>query len=272
MKLATVIHNGETSAAIAIDGNFWSLMWPDVGAMLADNALSKDLKPAQRLGAMDSVAHAPLIPKPGKIICTGINYLPHINELGVTPPTHPTLFSKYHTALTGPRDDLSLFDKSAAIDWEAELVVVIGNRISSATGKEAENAIAGFCIGNDVSARDLQLRTDQWLAGKTLDGSTPLGPWLVTGDEVGIRPDLEISCKVNDRIVQQARTSELLFDAVDLIVDISAFCTLEPGDLIFTGTPGGIGAARDPQWFLKPGDILTTEIESLGICVNRCVA
>lgn len=270
MKLATVRYDGGTTAALVEGDMLRRLPWPDIGAMLSDGVDGASLRAGEAIASVASADYAPLITRPPKIICAGINYQSHMRELGMSPPAHPTLFSKYHTALTGARDDLSPFGLSGAIDWEAELVVVIGKAVSRATPAEAEAAIAGFCVGNDISARDLQLRTDQWLAGKTLDASTPLGPWLVTVDETGPRPDLAITCHINDVEVQNARTGDLRHDAVDLIVDISAFCRLEPGDIIFTGTPGGIGAARTPKWFLKPGDIVRTEVAGLGFCLNRC--
>lgn len=269
MKLATLRIGGGTTAAWQDGDSYRALPWRDVGALLAAGGLVNLPVGGAVIATVEDADHAPLIPRPAKIFCVGMNYCTHIAELGVPPPKCPTLFSKFHTALAGSADAIAPFAMSRAIDWEAELVVVIGKTVARATAAEAEAAIAGYAVGNDISARDLQLRTDQWLAGKTLDATTPLGPCLVTVDEVGVRPDLAIRCMVNETVVQEARTGDLLFAPVDLIVDISSFCTLEPGDVIFTGTPGGIGAARKPQWFLKPGDLLHTEIEGIGRCVNR---
>ncbi|ARR52589.1 2-hydroxyhepta-2,4-diene-1,7-dioate isomerase [Rhizorhabdus wittichii DC-6] len=272
MKLATLRIDGCTTAAW-LDGDLYrSLPWADIGALLADDGLAALPQGGDPVATIEDADHAPLILRPAKIFCVGMNYRTHVAELGMTPPMHPTLFSKFHTALVGATDPIAPFAISQAIDWEAELVVVIGRPVSRATADEARAAITGYTMGNDVSARDLQLRTDQWLAGKTVDATTPLGPRLITADEFDTTPDLSIRCLVNDIVVQEARTGDLLFDPVDLIMDISSFCRLEPGDLIFTGTPGGIGAARQPRWFLKPGDLLTTEIETIGRCANRLTA
>lgn len=269
MKIATLRTGDGTTAAMLLDDRFHALDWPDAGALLASGMASTELRPGPVLCQSSEASYAPLILRPPKIFCVGVNYLAHLDELGMGRPAHPTLFSKFHTALAGANDTLAPCRISSAIDWEAELVVVVGRHVSGATRDEAAAAVAGFCVGNDISARDLQVRTTQWLAGKTLDASTPLGPWLVTVDETGVSPDLAISCSVNGVVMQEARTNDVLFDPVDLIVDISNFCMLEPGDIIFTGTPGGVGAARNPRLFLKPGDVVTTEIDGLGRCTNR---
>ncbi len=268
MKYATLRVKGGTEAAVQIDGSFHSIGLNDLGAFLASGETATA---QERLCSVDDADYAPVIPRPRKIFCVGINYLPHIKEVGMAIPEAPTLFSKHDNALIGANDDLDVFHISKAIDWEAELVVVVGKRVFRADVEAAENAIFGFCVGNDVSARDLQTRTQQWDAGKTIDKSAPVGPWLVSKEAVGVRPDLNIRCLVNDEMVQQDQTGELKFDPVELVRDISQFATLESGDLIFTGTPGGVGGLRNPPWFLKPGDVLTTEIDELGACRNRCV-
>lgn len=269
MKVATLRTGDGTTAAMLLGDEFHALDWPDVGALVASGVALTELRPGPLFCRSGEADYAPLIPRPAKIFCVGVNYRAHLDELGMKRPAHPTLFSKFHTALAGANDTLAPCRISSAIDWEAELVIVVGRHVSKATRDEAAAAIAGFCVGNDISARDLQLRTTQWLAGKTLDASTPLGPCLVTVDETGTSPDLAISCSVNGVVMQEARTNDVLFDPADLIVDISSFCMLEPGDMIFTGTPGGIGAARNPPLFLKPGDVVTTEIDGLGRCANR---
>lgn len=216
---------------------------------------------------------APVVPWPSKVVCVGLNYLRHIQEGGGEVPTHPTLFAKFADALTGPHDDIVLPAASPAVDWEAELVVVVGRPVRRASEAEAAEAIAGFTVGNDVSMRDWQRRTTQWLQGKTWEASSPVGPALVTVDEVGsVRPDLAISCTVGDETMQDARTSDLLFDPVDVIAYASTVVTLRPGDLVFTGTPDGVGGARNPPVFLQHGQVVTTRVDGLGQLVNRFVA
>lgn len=271
MRFATLFHGGGTTAACLQDGQFLRLPFEDVGALLRAAISLRDVSRLKGEAIPAAARLAPLVTRPGKIVCVGLNYRTHILEIGKPLPEHPTLFAKFANALIGANEPICLPRASTRMDWEAELVTVIGARASRLSPAEAEHAIAGFTIGNDVSARDLQLRTDQWLAGKTVDRTAPLGPHLVTTDELGVRPRLRISCRVNDELMQEANTEDLLFDPVALVSDISRFCTLEPGDLIFTGTPGGIGAARKPQRFLMEGDSVFTEIEALGACSNVCV-
>jgi len=207
---------------------------------------------------------------PWKICCGGHNYAAHIAETGREAPAHPTLFAKFPIALIGAADPVELPAESQAVDWEAELAVVIGRPVRRASEEEARSAIAGYTIVNDVSMRDWQLRTPQWLAGKTFERSSPLGPELVTLDELPEPDDLMIRCSVDGEVMQESRTSDLLFDPVTLIRFISTICTLVPGDVIATGTPSGIGNARDPKVFLRPGQTMVTEVEGIGRLVNTC--
>jgi acylpyruvate hydrolase len=201
-----------------------------------------------------------------------LNYRSHILEMGRELPAHPTLFTKFADTLLGARDDLILPVVSDEVDWEAELGLVIGAPVRWASTEEAATAIAGYTVVNDVSMRDWQWRSTQWLAGKAFDATTPVGPWLVTPDEVDHAADLALRCEVDGQVMQSSRTSDLLFTPADLVAYISQFTTLHPGDLIATGTPGGVGAARNPKIFLQPGQVLRTVIEGVGECVNRCVA
>jgi acylpyruvate hydrolase len=185
-------------------------------------------------------------------------------------PSYPALFAKFASGLIGAYDDLVLPSVSHAVDWEAELGVVIGRRTRRATPEQARHAIAGFTVVNDISMRDWQNRTTQYLQGKAFDASTPVGPVLVTGDEIGDGADLEVRCEVDGVVMQRGRTSEMIFGPAAVVSYISQFATLGPGDLISTGTPAGVGAGRDPQVFLAPGQVLTTSIEGIGSCVNRC--
>ena len=229
---------------------------------------------ARATGATHAVAEAtlaPVVPRPEKIICIGHNYLRHIQEMGNKTPTHPTLFAKYTRALIGPRDDIVLPSASATVDWEVELAIVIGKETRHVSKEQALDAIAGWTILNDVSARDWQRRTGQFLQGKTFERTTPLGPALVTRDEAGDGSDLALRCEVDGHVMQDSRTSDLLFKPAELIAYISTIITLDPGDIIATGTPSGVGAGRDPQVFLQPGQTVRSVVEGLGELVNTCV-
>jgi acylpyruvate hydrolase len=217
---------------------------------------------------------APVVPRPAKIICLGMNYRSHIEEMGREAPSHPTLFGKYARSLIGARDDVVLPPESEQVDWEVELAFVIGRTVRRAFGQEARAAIAGFTVLNDVSMRDWQFRTMQFLQGKTWDRSTPVGPVLVTPDELsgGTAPDLALTCEVDGQIVQEGRTSDLLFGPEELVEYISTIVTLEPGDLVATGTPGGVGFGRSPQVFLKAGHLMRAAIEGIGELMNRCTS
>ena len=187
-------------------------------------------------------------------------------------PSYPTLFAKFASSLIGAEDDLVLPSVSDAVDWEVELGVVIGRHTRRVGIDEAQEAIAGFTVVNDVSMRDWQKRTTQFLQGKTFDASTPVGPVLVTQNEVGDASDLAVRCEVDGVVMQDGRTSDLLFGSAAIVSYISQFCTLVPGDLVSTGTPAGVGAGRKPPVFLAPGQVMTTTVEGIGSCVNRCVA
>ena len=276
MRLATVRTPDGTRAARVEDGDAFLLPFEDVGRLLASGADWADRAVGGTGGGpVGGLDLAPLVPAPSKIICVGLNYLRHLLETGrgAEVPTHPTLFAKFADALTGPFDDIVLPASSAGVDWEAELVVVVGSPIRGGDRAAAAAAIAGFTVGNDVSMRDWQRRTTQWLQGKTWEASSPVGPFLVTLDEVGgPAPDLAISCLVDGETMQDARTSDLLFDPVDVVAYASTVVTLRPGDLIFTGTPDGVGGARQPPVFIQDGQVVTTRIEGVGEMVNRFVA
>jgi acylpyruvate hydrolase len=249
----------------------------DVGALLA----SPDWRAAAAadgdrldVGPGASAADlAPVVTSPGKVICVGSNYAAHITEMGNPVPEHPTYFTKFPASLAGPRDDLPLPPESDRVDWEAELCVVIGVAGRRIPREQALDHVAGYTVLNDVSMRDWQKRTTQFLAGKAWDGCTPVGPWLVTADELPAgAAGLRITCEVDGRTVQDSHTGDLIFDVATLIADVSVFTRLEPGDLIATGTPSGVGAGRTPPEFLRPGSVVRTAIEGVGALENRCVA
>lgn len=272
MKLAT-IRTADGNAAVRVEGDTAvELGFADLGAVLARSGW-RDLAGAAdgRRHELSAVEYAPVVPRPSKIFCVGLNYRTHILEMGRELPQYPTLFAKFANTLLGAGDDIALPKVSDEVDWEAELGVVIGSPVRRATPERAAEAIAGYTVVNDISMRDWQWRTVEWLQGKAFEASTPVGPWLVTPDEVDHAADLELRCEVDGQVMQRTRTSDLLFSPADIVAYISQFTTLEPGDLIATGTPGGVGAARDPKIFLQPGQTVRVAIEGLGECANTCV-
>ena len=274
MRLTT-IRTGDGTRAARVDGDrLVELPARDVGAVLAEGPVglrdAADARGPERDAA--TADYAPVVPNPSKIICLGLNYKPHIREMGHDPPDVPTLFAKYAAALIGPCDPIVLPRVSTSVDWEAELAFVIGSPVRHADEPTARAAIAGYTICNDVSMRDWQRRTQQWLQGKTFESSTPVGPVLVTPEEVDDARDLRVRCEVDGEVRQDARTSELVFDPVAIVQYVSMILTLRPGDLISTGTPGGVGAGMSPPVFLRPGQVVRTVIDGIGELVNECVA
>lgn len=210
------------------------------------------------------------VPAPRQVFAIGINYRTHAEEAGMALPEVPAVFTKFPTSLAGPYDDVEVF--GPAIDWEAELVVVMGRRADRLPEAEAWTAVAGLAVGQDVSDRHLQFAAGaQFSLGKSRRGYGPVGPWLVTLDEFAHPDDLAVGCSLNGEKMQDARTSDLVFSVPRLIADISAVLPLLPGDLIFTGTPAGIGAVRQPPRFIQPGDVLETWVEGVGHLRNRFV-
>ncbi|HLJ10327.1 MAG TPA: fumarylacetoacetate hydrolase family protein [Planctomycetaceae bacterium] len=242
-----------------------------------DEGLSRTRVAAERgLAAGAFVAGRLLAPiqSPGKVICIGLNYRDHAAESGMAPPPEPVVFSKFSQSVIGPDDAIRLPAVCHKVDYEAELIVVIGKRGKLIPESEAGNYIAGYMNGNDVSARDWQLEKPgkQWLLGKTPDTFAPTGPWLVSADEIPDAKGLSIQLRLNGQTMQNSTTRELIFGVSELIAYVSQVVTLEPGDLIFTGTPPGVGMARKPPVFLKPGDTCEVEIAGLGILRNPVVA
>src|SRR6476469_7886671 len=276
MKLATLRNPDGTIEAARIDGGTATILGPsDVGALLAQPNW-RELAEATAGATVDlgAAAYAPVVPRPGKVVCVGLNYRNHILEMGRDLPQFPTLFSKYADTLIGAHDDIRRPVESDELDGECDLAVVIGAPVRRASTAEAEAAIAGFATLNDITARDWQFRTREWLQGKNWEATTPLGPWLVTPDELpgGVRPALAIRAEVDGEVVQDDTTGDLLFDPVALVEYISTNITLQPGDIIASGTPGGVGHARKPARYLEVGQTVVTEIEGLGRCENVVVA
>jgi acylpyruvate hydrolase len=267
MRLAT-IRIGSGTRAVRVDGET-AVECPaaDVGALLAKPGWAAL---AAAAGGPEHVVadldYAPVVPRPSKIICVGLNYRTHITEMGRDLPAYPTLFAKYPEAVIGPYDILTLPPESDEIDWEAELAVVIGRPTRHVDRADATASIAGYTIINDVTLRDWQFRTREWLQGKTFEATAPFGPHLVTPDELAA--DAVISCLLDDEVVQQSTIADLLFDAADLVSYISTILTLNPGDVIATGTTGGVGHARKPPRYLRDGHTLVTRIAGIGETVT----
>jgi acylpyruvate hydrolase len=271
MRLASVTVD-DTPFAARVEGDSYELLpFSDVGALLAEPDWQALATADGKLVASDRAELTTLVPHPNKIICLGLNYASHIAEMGRPTPEYPTLFAKYDGALIGAHDDVTLPLVSDKVDWEAELGVVIGARCRHVAVENALDVVAGYTVVNDVTVRDWQHRTREFLSGKTFEATTPVGPHLVTPDEVPAgATGLEIRCEVDGDVMQQSNTRDLLFTVADTIAYVSTIITLQPGDLIAMGTPGGVGAGRDPQVFLQDGQELVTAIEGIGRLRNRC--
>jgi len=224
-----------------------------------------------RLALRDVSLRAP-IERPGKVLAVGLNYADHIAETGREKPEHPMIFNKQSTCVIGTGSPIHVPRVSHAVDYEVELAIVIGRRCRHVPRSRASEVIAGYCIMNDVTARDWQMRVPTWTMGKSFDTHGPLGPWLTTADEVGDPHALSIRTWVNSELRQDSNTKHLVFDCYNLVEHLSSAFTLEPGDVISTGTPGGVGVAMKPPRFLQPGDVVKMEIEKLGTLENPVIA
>jgi acylpyruvate hydrolase len=206
----------------------------------------------------------------GKVVCVGMNFHSHAAELGLPTPKFPNLWAKFTESMIGPGDDIQLPAESELCDYEVELTIVIGRAARRVTEEEAARAIAGFCVGNDSSVRDWQLRTREAMQGKAWEGMTPTGPWITSADEVDGARSLAMRTWVNGELRQDSSTADMIFTPAWLVAYISTFVTLKPGDVILTGTPSGVGFTRKPPLYLKHGDLVRCEIEGLGAIENRC--
>jgi 2-keto-4-pentenoate hydratase/2-oxohepta-3-ene-1,7-dioic acid hydratase in catechol pathway len=285
MRLATIQTAAGPRAAVLKGSVFVDLhateatLPPSVRQLLEQGpvALRKAAEAAERPGAVRHEAARvkllPPIPDPPKIICIGLNYRDHAAESGVPVPAEPVMFSKFTTALIGHEDRIALPPVSKKVDYEAELVIVVGKRGKNLKPEQASDYVAGYTIGHDVSARDWQLEKEgkQWTIGKTFDTFAPVGPVLVSPDEIPDPHNLPIRLRLNGKTMQDSNTKQMVFDAAALLAYLSQVFTLEPGDLIFTGTPPGVGVARKPPVFLQSGDVVEVEIEGLGLLKNTVV-
>lgn len=248
----------------------------DMKALIAEwDRIAPTLSPpaghAAALPLADVTLLAP-VPDPEKIMAIGLNYKDHIEETGMATPTEQLWFAKMPSAVNGPTGDILLPKVSNQVDWEVEMVVVIGKGGKHISAKNAPAHVFGYAVGNDVSARDWQMKTAQWIMGKSFDSHAPFGPAIVTADEVGDPHRLDISCKVNGETRQSSNTRNLLFNVWAQVEELSKVMTLKPGDLIFTGTPGGVGLGMTPPEYLAPGDVVTCAIQGLGEIRNKVVA
>jgi acylpyruvate hydrolase len=264
MRLATVTTADRTTAALWQDG--WrALPAAELGAYLRAHPVT-DAPALAGVEVADAVPVLPL-PSPGKVVCCGLNYGDHIEETGRERPAYPTLFAKYADTLIGPGATIEL-PAGVEADWEAELAVVVGTALRHATREQARAGIAGYTVANDISVRDWQRRTLQWFQGKAWDATTPLGPVVVTPDELDPAAGVEVVCRVNGVERQRGNTKTLVFDSAALLAYISTFTVLRPGDVVLTGTPGGVGMAMTPPTYLSDGDLVETEIACIGTLTN----
>ncbi len=272
--------DGRVIAATAV--HTYSGGSPSVRALLeaGPTAVDKALANAHRLFeaseqqfvSLDAVQVGAPVPDPDKIICLGLNYADHAAESNMALPKHPILFPKYRNSLIGPTDPIVLPTFSTQIDYEAELAFVIGQTCKDVTEQDALKYVAGYTIMNDVSARDWQFHTNQWMPGKAIDTFGPMGPGIVPASEIPNPQALKIFARVNGQVLQDGTTEQMIFSVAQSIAYISTFMTLVPGDIISTGTPAGVGQSRKPPIFLHEGDVVEVEVEHIGKIVNPVIA
>lgn len=269
MKLATYTANGQTLTGIVVGDTIIDTGVP--GTMIDLIRNWDTLKPALEEKAaagggipLSTVKLEAPVQRPGKTFAIGLNYADHIEESKMATPERQVWFSKAQTSINGPFDPIEIATGTMTADYEVELVAIIGKGGKHISADEAAHAIFGYCVGNDVTERMWQHAGPQWSLGKSFDTHAPIGPWIVTADEVGDPHDLGLRCLVNGEQRQSSNTKHLVFNIWQQVEHLSVGMTLEPGDVLFTGTPGGVGAAMDPRQFLKPGDIVRCEVEGLG--------
>lgn len=282
MKLASFEMGGETHVGIVVDGGLIDLAKaaPDLPKdMIGVIRAWQDIEGRMRGIAQSTPPHLKLkdvhllapVPRPQKIVAIGLNYADHVAETGREPPKEQMWFPKLLNAVNGPYDPIQLPKASSQVDYEAELVFIVGKRCRHVSKADAPKAVFGYCAGNDVSVRDWQFRTTQYMLGKSFDTHAPFGPWIVTADEIGDPHTLGIRALVNGEVRQNSNTKHLIFNVFDQIAHVSQALTLEPGDVVFTGTPGGVGAAMSPPSFLRAGDTVRVEIDRIGALEAKIV-
>ncbi|HVS13165.1 MAG TPA: fumarylacetoacetate hydrolase family protein [Thermoanaerobaculia bacterium] len=281
MKLVTYRDGGRVAVGVVADDRVIDLTSgesgiPDMISLLDAGARGMELARSRAAaGGGKPLAAVELfapIPRPGKFLGIGLNYAEHAAETGRQPPEHPTVFAKMPTCVNRPGGAIVVPRVSSQVDYEGELAFVVGRRCKNVSRREALEVIAGYTVVNDVSVRDWQRRTSQFTLGKSFDSHGPMGPWLVTADEVGDPHDLELRTWVDGELRQHSSTRHLIFDLPALVETLSTAFTLEPGDVIATGTPSGVGAAMDPPRFLAPGSTVRIEVERVGVLENPVVA
>jgi len=269
MKIAQYYDEGYIRLGLIQDDLLMPLEFQ--GDMIDFIQRKSECKPSGNPQSLDMVTFAPPVNSPSKIVAIGLNYRDHITESKGEVPAHPIIFAKFPSSLIGHRAAITWdSDLTKKVDFEAELAAVIGKKIHRCHKTEAMEAVFGYTCANDVSARDLQFGDGQWVRGKSLDTFCPIGPWIVTPEEMPDPQSLDIRCLLNGQLMQDSNTRMMIFTLPELIVFISENITLLPGDIILTGTPHGVGAFREPSVYLKDGDEIVVEIESIGRLVNIC--
>lgn len=258
-----------TDPEVGLSGDMVELLAEGEGALARAEAAPRGA--ARRL-ALDEVRLLAPVPRPPAVLAIGMNYAAHVAEFGREPPEHQVWFNKQRTCVVGPGAAIEIPAVSEQVDYEGELAFVIARRCRHVAAADAQSVIAGFTIMNDVSVRDWQWRSPTWTMGKSFDTHGPLGPWLVTGDEVGDPGRLRLRTWVDDELRQDGSTEDLLFDCAAMVELLSTACTLEPGTVVSTGTPPGVGASFDPPRWLVPGNVVRIEIEGVGVLANPVVA
>lgn len=272
MKLAT-IRTPQGTRVVRVDGDTAIEIEgvADVGELLRTTGVAAAAEASGPVHRTADLDFAPLVTNPSKIVCVGLNYRAHILETRRDMPEHPTLFAKFTDSLIGAHDDVVVpVEDTRDVDWEGELVIVIGREVRRARGADAQNAIAGYSVANDVSMRDWQYRTTQWDQGKVWEASTPVGPVLATPEEIPFQA--KITTAVDGEVKQDGEIHDLVFGPQALVEYVSTITRLRPGDLILTGTPGGVGHVKSPPEFLAPGQVVTVTIDGIGTLTNRIVA